>query len=78
MKQPAGTSIGIVKTPKVGHQVVFGKFSKDTGHKFDNNRSEESPVTVIAAVEDLVHNAAENCVFDCSEDKSERRDTLIV
>ena len=75
MQQPAGTSIGIVKTPKVEHQVVFGKFSKDTGH---NNRSKESPVTVIAAVEDLVHNAAENCVFDCSEDKSERGDTLIV
>ena len=76
MKQPAGTSIGIVKPLKWGTRSFLESFQRT----LDTNLITigQSPVTVIAAVEDLVHNAAENCVFDCSEDKSERRDTLIV
>ena len=36
----------------------------------------ESPVTLITAVEDLVHNAAENCVLHCGKNKSERDERL--
>ena len=36
----------------------------------------ESPVTVVTAVEDLVNNAAENCVLHCGKNKSERDERL--
>ena len=36
----------------------------------------ESPVTLITAVEDLVHNAAENCVLHCGKNKPEKEGIL--
>ena len=40
--------------------------------KKGNDLVVESPVTVVTAVEDLVNNAAENCVLHCCKNKSER------
>ena len=66
------------------HQVLSGKSFQGAllgklgplWIKKGNDLVVESPVTVVTAVEDLVNNAAENCVLHCGKNKSETEGDL--